>query len=164
MDIFSFKGRANRLEFWLICFGLTVVLMLFSMFAGMILSAVLSGLSAETRGWAQLAFGLVVTLLFLWPILAVGVRRAHDRGASGKWFVLFYVSSVVLNLWSAGMDMRGVPMESAESTVVALLGLLFFVFWLFFLVTLGFLPGRREPNAYGPPANAKIENYRAPAG
>ena len=136
--------------------------MLFGMFAGMILGVVFSGFSAEALGWVQLIFGLIITLLFLWPILVVGVRRAHDRGASGRWFVLFYVSSVALNLWSVGMDMRGVGIESLETTVVALLGLLFFALWLFFIVTLGFLPGQNGPNAYGPPANGKVENYRAP--
>jgi len=138
-------------------------MLLFNVFAGMVLSAVLGGLSPEGRSWAQVSFGIVLILLFIWPIMAVSVRRAHDRGNSGKWFVGFYLASTALNLWSFSLDARGVGTESPESLVAGLLGLLFFGWWLYFLVTLGFLPGKPGANAYGPSANGKIDNYRAPA-
>ena len=163
MDLFSFKGRANRLDFWLVSFGLMIVLMLFNLFAGMVLSAILGGISPEATVWAQMIFGVVLVLLFVWPIMAVSVRRAHDRGASGKWFVGFYLASTAINLWSMSLDARGVAMEAPESIITGLLSLLFLGWWLYFIVTLGFLPGKPGPNAYGPPANGKIENYRAPA-
>lgn len=66
----EFSGRATRSEFWwfvlftfLVCAGLTIV--------------------DPTQMLASLA-----SLFFLLPMLAVGVRRLHDRDRSA-WFMLF---------------------------------------------------------------------------
>lgn len=162
MDIFSFQGRAVRLEFWLVSIGLTVVMILFSVFAGFIIGSLASGLSAYAQGWARLAFGLAVALMFIWPIMAVAVRRAHDRGASGRWFVVFQLLMVAANTWSMSLGIRGVDLESIEALLADLAVLAFFAWWIYFIVTLGFLPGNKGANQYGPHPGAGISNYRSP--
>lgn len=79
-----FEGRALRSEFW--------YFQLFTLIVNLVLSAILSPLSA--------AFGLAVLL----PSLAVGARRLHDIGRSGWWQLLWLVpiiGAIVLIIWWA---------------------------------------------------------------
>lgn len=163
--LFGLNGRAPRSEWWLIGFGLSVL-------AGIgsnIVIAVLYGgeaLSSSAAHPGAALVRLIASLIIAWPILAVSVRRAHDRNNSG-WLVFVYQA---LNL---GLGVVGVvapdivSQEAIEAgsaagwTVVALSFVLIGVMvWL--LITLGFLPGKREPNRYGQPQGGKQSNYRAP--
>ena len=72
----NFSGRARRKEFWyfaLVQVGLTVL--------AMIMDAII--FSAETG-----LFYIVIALGLFLPSLAVSIRRLHDTGRSGWWFLI----------------------------------------------------------------------------
>jgi len=81
--LFSFDGRINRGKFWLA----TAVMLPLSIAAVII-----------DRGETGTA-SIVATLVILYPSIAVGVKRCHDRDRSG-WFVLLSLVPIV-NLWYA---------------------------------------------------------------
>lgn len=70
----QFTGRANRPEFWWWT--------LFAVLVNIIVTIV--DASANTDG----ILSLVVLLLLLCPNISVTVRRLHDQGMSGWWFLL----------------------------------------------------------------------------
>jgi uncharacterized membrane protein YhaH (DUF805 family) len=162
MDVLSFNGRANRLQFWLFSFGLAFISALFNLFAGLLLSAVFSGLSPDQRPWVQFFFVAFLTLIFVWPITAVSVQRAHDRGYSGRWYIAFQVLQVTTSLWILTHAVRAVAPESAEVLAADLVSIVVLLWWLFFIVTLGFLPGQKGENRYGRPPGSGVSNYRPP--
>lgn len=82
MNIFSFKGRARRTEWWLI--SLPAMFVYYNYFRRFSKSA---GEQSEV---------LSVILMVLWPIviwlkIAVNTRRCHDLGHNGFWQLIpFY--------------------------------------------------------------------------
>jgi uncharacterized membrane protein YhaH (DUF805 family) len=163
MDIFSFYGRANRADFWLVSVGLTFLQLIFSLLTRLIIG-MLAGdtLAPEHKTIATLAFGLVLNLLFLWPITAVAVRRSHDRNMSGWWYGAFALFGVGLVAVSFALDLLAIPQGEGETMIFEAAGLAQVAGWLVFLVILGFLPGTRGANRIGPAPNSRQENYRAP--
>jgi uncharacterized membrane protein YhaH (DUF805 family) len=96
--MFSFKGRLTRLKFWL---GMTaawagylavLVVIVFALDAGNVDEGMVSEDSL-----AVLAFygGLAP---FAWSMVALAVKRWHDRGKSG-WYVLVYFVPLIGPLW-----------------------------------------------------------------
>ena len=163
MELFSFSGRANRTEFWLVGIGLTLAIMLFGLLAGFAASAIFSGLPAAQQGWVSMGLVTVATLLFAWPVAAVGVRRAHDRGGSGVWFIVYQIANIALSLWSTSLAPRGVDEMGGEAMMMGVASLPILGLALFLLVTLGFLPGQAVENRYGPKPGSRSVNYRSPA-
>jgi uncharacterized membrane protein YhaH (DUF805 family) len=87
----AFSGRARRLEFWAFLAFVTILQ------AG---GRYFDGLNAEVTPIA-LGMGiaeLCITLVFLLPSVAVGVRRLHDSGRSGLWMLLGYGPLAMANL------------------------------------------------------------------
>ena len=77
----EFNGRSRRKEYWMF--------FLFSILVGIAASAIdigLFGFSIEDNGPVN---GLV-SLALLIPSIAVSVRRLHDTGRSGWWFLLIF--------------------------------------------------------------------------
>jgi len=151
------------MDFWLVSIGLTFLQMVFGMLAGLIIG-MLAGdmLSAEHKLiWAAL-FSLVVQLLFLWPITAVAVRRSHDRNMSGWWYGAYVVCSLGVTLAVFILQVLAVPEGETEIMIFDALGWAQIAAMLVFLVILGFLPGTRGANRFGPAPNSRHENYRAP--
>lgn len=166
-EMLSFKGRIGRGEWWLIGFGLSI------------LSAVVSfALATVLIGTANFGPGLrdhpvfhqiqlAMSVVLFWPILAASVKRAHDRNGPG--FLPFVY--MVINLAMAGIqvvrpdlfavDPSGdLTSEDLAFAAVALLGL---PIGLWLLVTLGFLPGNKGANRYGPsPKGSGRSDYQAP--
>ncbi len=70
--LFSFQGRLNRKPFWLYQIGVAVV----------------------TSVPLILGHSWLTGLLELWAQAALYVKRAHDRGRSGKFVLLFLVPLV----------------------------------------------------------------------
>jgi uncharacterized membrane protein YhaH (DUF805 family) len=96
--LFSFDGRIDRRTWWL--WGVAAMLGLV-----LYLTVVLrvAGLSAQTAEW-------VVNALLLWPVLAIGAKRWHDRDKRGWWALVIYVP-VIGWIWALienGM-LRGTP-------------------------------------------------------
>ena len=85
--LFSFKGRINRKPFWLF------ILFLAALF--MILELAVNGRISSERNMIS----TFLSLAFLWPGLAVQVKRWHDRNKSG-WWVLINLVPLIGPLWS----------------------------------------------------------------
>lgn len=100
----TFSGRAPRSEFW--WFWVFCILV---EFAALVASAVLLSGSVVTgsatssmQGWfvfvSQSWLSGLVHLALILPSLAVAVRRLHDVGRSGWWFLLVFVPLGILVL------------------------------------------------------------------
>jgi uncharacterized membrane protein YhaH (DUF805 family) len=82
----DFKGRASRAEYWW-----------FALFVGLVyvVGLVLTSID-DTVGGLVLLVGILGVIL---PQLAAAVRRLHDTGRSGAWYLIAfvpYVGSIVL--------------------------------------------------------------------
>lgn len=91
--LFSFQGRLRRRDYWLLSF-----LMIGVMIVVFILGAVMGIDVSRDSGEAAL-LQLVATLVVLWPSLAVGVKRCHDRNQSGWWLLIEFIP-IVGGLWA----------------------------------------------------------------
>ncbi|MGB0697275.1 MAG: DUF805 domain-containing protein [Rhodospirillaceae bacterium] len=86
----TFTGRARRSEFWY--FNLFYFLVSFP-------AAFISDFFGESIGGLV---NLVIALGLMLPSLSVGVRRLHDIGKSGWWFLLWVIPIIgwiVLIVW-----------------------------------------------------------------
>lgn len=163
MDLFSFSGRANRMEFWLVGIGLSLLQLVISLLLGMAVGMVLSAVIDPARQPMAVAiFTVVIALAFFWPITAVAVRRSHDRNMSGWWYGLFALFGLAMIAWDQSLLIRGVPDESPEVMAGLFIAMFQVALYVLFLVILGLLPGTRGPNRFGAAPNSRQENYRAP--
>ena len=88
---FSFSGRARRKEYWM--FTLLVVFI-----------TILLGFADKTLGTymegSELGFlGLGFFVLILVQAIAVSVRRLHDAGRTGWWFLVQFVPYLGTVVW-----------------------------------------------------------------
>ena len=83
----SFEGRINRQPFWIA----TVILWVISW----VVSGIGYGIFGQNVG---AAISGIVALILIYPSLAVGVKRWHDRGKSG-WWILILLVPIVGALW-----------------------------------------------------------------
>ena len=139
--LFSFQGRTRRSHFWiawLLIFAASIVL-----------------------GWIPL-LGILVSLLLIWPNLAITVKRLHDMGLSGWLAAVPYVVGLVGSVLAFGMigmsavaNANGIDSDD-PAAVLALLGPAFGLFGIMFLVGIGFLlwigltDSKPGDNKYGP--------------
>ena len=78
----EFNGRSRRKEYWMFAlFNMLVALLVY-------IPAILLTLAKSWTGIALLALFVVYTLAGFIPSLAVGIRRLHDTGKSGWWFLI----------------------------------------------------------------------------
>lgn len=135
----SFEGRIPRRGFWAGVAGLN----LFGYIA--------SRLASDMLGPAAVA---VVALVFLYPVLALAAKRAHDRGRSEAWLLMFFVPVLAIGLAQvAGFgDPRG-----AFGTVLFLLGLWVIAALIVLAIDLGLLPGEPAANRFGEPPDRPPE-------
>jgi len=93
-QLFSFKGRSRRADFWIYS-GVV--------FLGVILAATAIAwpmgvdLADASDGRATLIEAGAI-LLFVWPSLAIYAKRLHDRNLSA-WWVLIGFLPVIGNAW-----------------------------------------------------------------
>ena len=128
--LFGFKGRINRAKYWL---------------AVLIWCAVGAALAAMWMMSGGSTIATIVAAIVLIPtavsVLAIGVKRLHDRNKSGWSLVLFYLVPPVgltwANLVEAGMFQNA-------------LSLIGFLFLIWALVALGCRRGSIGGNPYGP--------------
>jgi uncharacterized membrane protein YhaH (DUF805 family) len=88
--LFSFEGRINRARFWI---GILVIVAI--EIVGLIVATVIGYLVGAEL--AMILFYLVV-LVMLWPSIALGVKRFHDRNKSG-WWVLISLVPIIGGIW-----------------------------------------------------------------
>jgi uncharacterized membrane protein YhaH (DUF805 family)/cold shock CspA family protein len=94
----TFRGRARRKEYWAFVLFSTLALVVLS-FAGVMIDALAGNFDPYGDGpiAVLVVAGLAIAVGFL-PGLAVTVRRFHDVGMSGWFYLLF----VVLSLFTIG--------------------------------------------------------------
>jgi len=84
----DFKGRSRRAEYWMVTlFNMVLAAVLLGLFSVMDLYSIGAGL-----------WGLYIVASLV-PSLALTVRRLHDVGRSGWFFLLMFIP--VINLWPA---------------------------------------------------------------
>lgn len=92
---FQFSGRSRRKEFWM--FWLFTILV--GIAAGIVDNLLGYGRTTTysapgTFNWSTTTSGpvnAIATLLLLIPSLAVSIRRLHDTGRSGWWYLLIFL-------------------------------------------------------------------------
>ena len=78
-----FSGRARRQEYWLF--------FLFNIIAAIIVGVISSVLVSVTNVTAFAFLGTIYNLAVLIPGFAVFVRRMHDIGKSGWWWLISFI-------------------------------------------------------------------------
>jgi uncharacterized membrane protein YhaH (DUF805 family) len=129
--LFSFRGRINRAIYWYGSVGLLAVF------------AALASIGRENGGILgapMLTLAGILLVPFLWAALAVNVKRLHDRGKSSWWLLFFFVLPTFLDI--AAERLKGILGLVLLFINVGIAG------WV--LMELGFAPGTRGPNDYGP--------------
>ena len=103
----TFSGRATRSEFWYWALFSWIL----SMIAYNIDSAISGGADPMTR---SLVVSNIVILITVLPTMAVSVRRLHDVGRSGWWFLLTFtvIGALLLLYWYVR---PGRPLRLAET-------------------------------------------------
>ncbi len=80
----NFEGRARRQEYWMFALFQIIafiIAMIIDSFTG------LSFGSEVPYGWTYMLYALTTFI----PSLAVGIRRLHDSGKSGWWYLIAFV-------------------------------------------------------------------------
>jgi len=125
----SFEGRINRQPYWIGALVLVGALIVINLV--LILLA----------GFAGLIIVYIISLLVIYPSLAMMIKRFHDRNKSGWWSLIFYIPAIINGVISA---------SAPDSSLTMITGLITLVVSIWFLVELGFLKGTDGPNDYGP--------------
>ena len=95
----SFEGRANRQPFWLGLLALVIVQWIVMFIVAMLLGVSLlpsvdPNIAPEAAASMMMSAMIpiwIVSLLFLYPALAVYTKRWHDRDKSGWWTLIIFV-------------------------------------------------------------------------
>lgn len=130
--LFSFQGRLRRRDYWLCNLALGVAI---AVIAGPLVVA-LNIQPDDPRFQAA-------TMVFLWPSIAILVKRIHDRDKTGWMAANYWVPSLV----SMGLSFLSDP-EFAMWKVFVDIGTGMVGLW--YLVEFGFMDGTQGKNAYGP--------------
>ena len=99
----NFEGRARRAEYWWPYLAVMIAVMIASMIGVMI-------------GCCIPFLNILVGLATMIPIIAAGVRRLHDLGKSGLYYLFVLipvVGGIILLIWFAQEGQRG-PNEYGE--------------------------------------------------
>jgi uncharacterized membrane protein YhaH (DUF805 family) len=141
--LFSFEGRIGRGTYWQATLALIVAVV------GLTFAPFL--LNSEAAAVLMLVLSQFIWLLSLWPILAVGAKRLHDRNKSAWWLLVFWLlpSALVVAGFSIALfdDPRTGRSGDFSTGVILVLAGLAPALWG--LVELGILPGTKGPNLYG---------------
>ena len=88
---FSYKGRIGRLEYWLTYYGSFIFLI-----PMISIDEIVEKTDDNVIGLLLVLIRLLLSIAWIWMLLATGAKRCHDRGNSG-WFQIipFY------GLWMA---------------------------------------------------------------
>ena len=89
----EFSGRSRRKEYWMF--------VLFNILVGIVASIIDTAIFSYSFG-DNGPINILVSLALLIPGIAVGVRRLHDLGKSGWWYLLIFaviIGWIVLLIW-----------------------------------------------------------------
>lgn len=139
--MFSFNGRLRRQHFWiswLILLGAGVVL-----------------------GWIPI-IGTLLSVVMIWPNVAISVKRLHDMGKSGWFTVIPWVANIVgfiMIVSAVGMAIFTNPQALENEDPAAVLSMLgsmmgglsiMLLAGLGFLLWIGITDSQRGDNKFGP--------------
>lgn len=96
----EFSGRASRSEYWWF--------ILAQLLAGILIGFILGFIGAGQSFVAIV--NLLVTLGLLLPAIGVAIRRLHDTGRSGWWYLLIFIPIIgwiLLIYWYVQPSMSG---------------------------------------------------------
>jgi uncharacterized membrane protein YhaH (DUF805 family) len=148
IDLFSFDGRISRRTYWLLIVPLIIAVNLLAVAPIWIVELMGGMASAEMSYSFMIAVAAAHLILFagLWPILAVGSKRLHDRNKRGWWLLVWWVLPLVLLFggFGAAFTSRSGDFSVGSSLMIASLP-----FALWGMIELGMLPGTEGPNQYG---------------
>lgn len=152
--LFGYKGRINRAQFWIGNLGAGV--------AGIMLLFLLGVMFIPTTDFPKTGVGIlhmmsVMGLVLLpplgligWISVALQTKRLHDRGRSGLWTMLPLLPGFMISATVFAALASGETPEQAVSSIGAWM-LVTQAINLFMFIDLGCMPGKPEPNKYGPP-------------
>jgi uncharacterized membrane protein YhaH (DUF805 family) len=135
--LLSFTGRSTRKPYWLTILPFTLLAMT---------GGGLTMEGEEREAWMLVAMGVLLLIAAVFPMIAVSVRRLHDRGRSGWWLVLYWVIPMLFG--SSAGEPAIVPLP--HETLASVFNLLSIGLSVWALVDLGFLKGEPRENRFGP--------------
>ena len=164
-NYFNFKGRARRREYWgiwlfynLIALAINVIGHLFSDAD----AGAFSMLSNMNLTWTVIS--VLWSIISFFPQASATVRRVHDKGYSGKWYlgVLFLsLILVTLSLFVGISLLVGKGHSDGLFVLFGIIGLILGVLAIFIFILL-LLDGDKTENKYGPsPKYMPIDEYVA---
>ncbi len=103
-----FSGRARRMEYWFF--------FLFNFLISILLGLVDAATGTFNAEAGVGLFGVMYGLAVLIPGIAVTVRRLHDTGRSGWWFLLIFIPVIGALVLLVFMLFEGEPVENAYGT------------------------------------------------
>ena len=148
---FSCKGRINRPLWWTGSMALAIVKLGLAALIAMLFPALgVAPVAAQGQITSQ-ADGLA-QLLVLYPMIAVSIKRLHDRDKSGWWIAALmapaFVFAITFGVVAAG---GGLGNPGPMLGILLLLGGLTLIAIVWNFVELGFLNGTHGHNPYGRP-------------
>jgi uncharacterized membrane protein YhaH (DUF805 family) len=147
-NFFTLQGRAGRLE----VITKFIMLNLSSFVLAFFVSLFAVGIAASMYGFESAKHGTgilkIMSLPFLWAVIAVKVRRLHDLNLSGWWELSFFIvpalAVAVLMLakhHANGQAISGVALVTVIAMLAAVvIGGLALLLW----------PGNKNENRFGP--------------
>ncbi len=140
----SFNGRIGRMGFW---FGLIVLMIVGSALAIPAYPNILSDdpFNGILKNWKQMGpYGLTISLLLLYPAMAIVIKRLHDRNKSGWQAALFWAPALIQSISS----LTGLDLDTVYS-VTTWIAWYLLVIGAWFMIELGFYSGTDGENSYG---------------
>jgi uncharacterized membrane protein YhaH (DUF805 family) len=150
---FSLQGRISRLGFWL---GLIGVVLIGSGLAAYLLSEVfgqnIAALQPAALAKPAQQLMALLSLILIYPLLAVVTKRLHDRGRS-MWNALPVVLACLIpaGVVFAGLTERVFAVLTGSANPVEIIGVaLYGLLLLVILIDLGLFAGEVGVNRFGP--------------
>lgn len=143
----AFDGRISRKPFWL---GAIVLFL-----AGLALSLVVVWpLTALSAGLGKI-LSLLLSLLLLYPGIALSTKRLHDRNKPVALVWIFVAPGLIYQVADLlGLVTRAVSIQGqtllVPTAIGTVLGLISLVVGIWALITLGIRKGTAGPNPHGP--------------
>lgn len=146
--LFSFNGRIGRSTFWLAIIPVTVAVIFIAAAPLYLFEFIVGSGSDEMPASFMIALmaAQLICLAGLWPMLAVGSKRLHDRDKGGWWLLVFWILPLLLFFGGFGAAFTSRSGDTSAGAAMMLASLLF-VLWG--IVELGILPGTKGPNRFG---------------
>lgn len=142
----SFDGRINRRPFWLASLLLVVAAIAISLVVVVPVSAVSQMLGAGVS--------LILSLVLMYPAIALGVKRLHDRGKSGGLMPVFVAPGLISQVGdlfglTSNPQMIAGQVIHLPNTLGWIINMIVLAVAIWALVELGILRGTSGANAYG---------------